>query len=261
MLKKMSCIYKITNPVGKVYIGQTVNFTKRINAYKNKRCKKQTIIYRSLIKYGFEAHNVEVLESCDVLLLNERERFYQEKFNAVGKNGMNCRYVQTKDKSGSLSDETKRKLSIAKTGIKLSKEHRLKIGLSGIGKMHSNETKIKMRENNIGSKNAMYGIKHSKATKEIMSATRSGVNNAMYGRKHSLVTIEKLKISAKNRTAEWNNKISESKRKKVLLVDENIVFNSIIEASKHTGVSQSGISMVCGGKYKKMNGMVFRYMD
>ena len=29
------CIYKITSPTNKIYIGQTINFNRRMNVYKN----------------------------------------------------------------------------------------------------------------------------------------------------------------------------------------------------------------------------------
>jgi len=257
----MICIYKITNPDGKVYIGQTVNFMKRINAYKNHRCKGQTIIYRSLVKYGFDAHKVEILEECDKDVLNERERFYQEKHDAVGLKGMNCRYVQTWEKSGSLSEETRERIRKVKTGVSLSKEHREKIRLAGIGRMHSEATKKKMSKTQSGVKNAMYGKRHSKETLKMMSDSRSGSDNAMFGRRHSEETRKKQKEAAKKRGEEWKNKIRQSKIKRVLLVGDNVVFESVIEASKYTGVSRSGISMVCRGTYKKMKGMVFKYIE
>lgn len=57
--KKYS-IYKITNPTGKVYIGQTCNPRKRFESYK--RCKPdQKAIYNSLQKYGYEAHTFKVM--------------------------------------------------------------------------------------------------------------------------------------------------------------------------------------------------------
>ena len=54
-------IYKITNPSGKIYIGQSVNIDNRISSYKNLKCKNQTKLYRSLLKYTFENHIFEIL--------------------------------------------------------------------------------------------------------------------------------------------------------------------------------------------------------
>ena len=47
-------IYKITNPNGKVYIGQSIDIDKRWNKYKVKNCKPQIRLYNSLNKYGGE---------------------------------------------------------------------------------------------------------------------------------------------------------------------------------------------------------------
>ena len=55
-----SGIYKITNPNGKIYIGQSTNLLMRINAYKNPR-KDQPKIYASLKKYGYQNLMTSVL--------------------------------------------------------------------------------------------------------------------------------------------------------------------------------------------------------
>lgn len=55
-------IYRITNPTGKVYIGQSKNPKDRIRSYK--WCKPdQNAIYNSLQKYGYDAHEFEILIS------------------------------------------------------------------------------------------------------------------------------------------------------------------------------------------------------
>ena len=45
-------IYKITNPSGKIYIGQTINLNNRIKYYISYKCKRQALLYNSLIKYN-----------------------------------------------------------------------------------------------------------------------------------------------------------------------------------------------------------------
>ena len=50
----MQGIYKITNPKGKIYIGQSVNIEKRFSSYKSIRnCHYQIKLFNSLKKYGF----------------------------------------------------------------------------------------------------------------------------------------------------------------------------------------------------------------
>ena len=102
-------IYKITNPKGKIYIGQSVNVEKRLREYRGiSNCKNQIKLYRSIIKYGFSEHIFEVLEECTVEELNIRERYWQD-FYKVLEEGLNCRLTETKDKSGRMSEEIKQK--------------------------------------------------------------------------------------------------------------------------------------------------------
>ena len=67
-------IYKITNPNGKVYIGQSVDIEKRLSNYKrlSQSILEQPAIYNSLLKHGVENHIFEIIEECIIELLNER---------------------------------------------------------------------------------------------------------------------------------------------------------------------------------------------
>lgn len=115
-------IYKITNPNNKIYIGQSINIEKRIVRYKRLDCVKQSKLYRSLNKYGVESHKYEVVEECNISLLNQRERYYQDKYDCVN-SGLNLIATKTNDRSGYASEETKSKLK-AKV---LTEEHKNKI--------------------------------------------------------------------------------------------------------------------------------------
>jgi group I intron endonuclease len=101
-------IYKITSPSGKVYIGQSVNLDKRKGEYRRmaSTIKSQLKLYNSLVKYGFSEHIFEVVEECEVELLNARERHWQDFYNVVGEGGLNCRLQGAGDRSGKLSKET-----------------------------------------------------------------------------------------------------------------------------------------------------------
>lgn len=86
----MGVIYKITNPQGKVYVGQTVDFNRRLSEYKRLDCDEQPALYNSFVKYGFDKHVVQILES-DISKenLNKLEIFYIEKEDSL-RNGLNC---------------------------------------------------------------------------------------------------------------------------------------------------------------------------
>jgi group I intron endonuclease len=146
-------IYKITSPSTKVYIGQSIDIEKRFKYYKRKSCVGQTILLRSLNKYGVENHIFEIIEECNIELLNIRERYWQD-FYKVLENGLNCILTKTKDKSG--------------VGIKHTESTKLKISNSNKGKIKSIETRLKLSKNKIGN-TIWIGRKHSENTKKIMS--------------------------------------------------------------------------------------------
>lgn len=138
-------IYKITNPNGLVYIGQTIDYEKRIYSYSRNNCKDQRALYNSLVKYGYNRHKVELIKECAISELSDFERYYQEFYNSV-ECGLNCVYVTSSDKSGKVSDETKRRMSIAKKGIVFSDEHKLKLSIAKKGGKQSGESKMKKSE-------------------------------------------------------------------------------------------------------------------
>lgn len=169
MCEIKSGIYKITSPSNKVYIGQSIDIENRKNYYAINDCKPQIRLYNSLKKYGFENHLFETIEFCEVDKLNERERYWQENYDVLGLNGLNCKLTKTADKSGSHSEETKRKIgesnkgkirtdahkqkySDAKKGKNLTELHKESIRESLVGKPKTEEHKKKMSERMIGSK-------------------------------------------------------------------------------------------------------------
>lgn len=121
-----SGIYKITNPKGKIYIGQSVNAHGRINEYKRlHNCNEQFLIYNSLKKYGVENHLFEIIETCEKILLNEREHWYMNFYNTRNRKfGLNIRCAGS---MGSHSETTIKKMSLAHTGKKMSDETKKKM--------------------------------------------------------------------------------------------------------------------------------------
>lgn len=136
-------IYKITSPSGRIYIGQSKNVENRWNEYKSLyNSRSQIKIHRSLKKYGFNNHIFKIIEECKEFELNDRERYYQDFYDVTGKKGLNCRLTKSDDRSGSLSIETK--LKISKSHIELRK-----LGLGNPPPILS------------GSDNGMFGKKHT----------------------------------------------------------------------------------------------------
>ena len=109
-------IYRIISPTNRIYIGQSVNIEDRIYKYRYLYCLiGQIRLYKSFVKYGYENHIFEVVEECEELELNDKERYYQDLYNVLdNKKGLNCRLTKADDKSGRLSEETKLKQSLTR---------------------------------------------------------------------------------------------------------------------------------------------------
>jgi len=230
-------IYKITSPSGKIYIGQTTNFIKRKNYYKNGAKPYQVRIYNSLEKYGYDAHTIEFIEECLVENLNERERHWQEFYNVIGENGLNCRLTATNDKSGFLSESSKHKLSIAKKKVVIGGEWREKFAYDWSGKNHSEQTKRKMSES----------AKGKKKTSEHISKLPQ--NQKGY------------KPKPRSEEFRLNQKLFNGKSRAVSQYDKNDIlinqFISVAEAKRQTGIKT--INSVVLGKTNTAGGFKWKY--
>jgi group I intron endonuclease len=90
--------------------------------------------------------------------------------------------------------------------------------------------------------------KHSEETKRKISESMKGDNNPNYG----------LHISKEQKL-----KISESlndKKKMVLCVETDIIYESIAQAVKETGINRSKISDVCHGRRKTAGGFCWEFV-
>lgn len=142
-------IYKITSPSGKIYIGQSIDILNRIKKYKCLyNCRKQIALYNSFLKYGYDNHVFEIKEECNIDLLNERERYWQDFYNVI-KKGLNCKTTTTKSKSGKLSQDTLLKMSKSLKGRIITKEQRIKLSIAGKGRKPSVLSMAKLKEYNL----------------------------------------------------------------------------------------------------------------
>lgn len=202
-------IYKITNPKGKVYIGQTIDYARRLRHYKLLKCQEQPKIYRSLVKYGLETHKFQLIKECIKDELTKWERHFQEMYNSVGINGLNCILVATDDFSGGHSEESKKKISEKLKGRKanqnsinavikynkervLTDEARKNLGNGNRGRTFTKEWVDKLRE-------AQIGKVKSKETKDKISQSLKG---RTFSEEH------KQKLKARVITDEWRLKLS-----------------------------------------------------
>jgi group I intron endonuclease len=167
-------IYKITNPKGKVYIGQSIDVGHRLYEYTLKtNCQSQIKLFNSLNKYGVDNHTFEIIEECKIEELNERERYYQDLYDVLHK-GLNCRLTSSTDKSGknSLDSNLKRSNTLKgrKRGPRPDVVERNKIVHRG--KTISAETRKKMSDVLKGKPHAYQGPRGVSLRKPILQYSK-----------------------------------------------------------------------------------------
>lgn len=240
-------IYKITSPTNRIYIGQSTNINRRESEYKsgNGSVKSQVLLYRSINKYGWKNHTFEIIEECKFEDLNKRERYWQDYYDVLGPNGLNCVLVDSESKPKEFSKET-----------------RDKIKQKAIGRVHTKKTKLKMSESRRGAKHYNWNKNLSKETKlKISEANKNKVRSEDTKLK---ISVAKKGIVAseitKQRMSESNKRATARKIDKLDL-DGNYIetFNSLKEAAESCGGKSSHISCVANGKRNSTLGFKWRY--
>lgn len=240
-------IYKITNPKGRVYVGQSKDIEVRWKTYKNLRCKKQRRLYYSLIKYGVNMHIFEVLEECTVESLNEREKYWQEYYNVV-EEGLNLEINKSTEPTRILSEETRQKMSKAQKGKTLSNITKEKIRRTRIERgvnIHTEETKKKISETlrqRVRTQETFEKIAAKNRGKKRTDEMRQKMSRAKIGRRDNEQTRVKKSQAAKMKKNAGNphscKKVGQYTEDGTLLK----VWKSMTEAAKELSTTVSNIS-------------------
>lgn len=161
-------IYKITNPNGRIYIGQSIDIEKRFRIYfqLNSKTKSQVKLYRSFLKHKVDAHIFEIIEECSIELLNLRERYWQDYYNVLD-GGLNCVLQKTDELKKVVSNEIREKarkqmLGSKPSDVNIEKTRLRMIGnIYNLGRIKSNTEKLKisdsMKKISQGKNNNMFG--------------------------------------------------------------------------------------------------------
>lgn len=217
-------IYKITSPSGKVYIGQSTDIENRWRYYSRLQCKKQIKLYNSLLKYGWEQHNKEILELCDISVLIERENYWKDVYKVFEVPSLCCRYD---GKGGKDSKETRLRKQTPKNLTLLQKINKnKKISQSNTGKERTENTKNKLR-------------------KPKTNEHKNNIRKALLGREI------KWKVGRHERSILQYN------------LEGNFIkeWSSVSEAAKFYNISSSNIVTNCNGRYKTAGGFVWKYKN
>lgn len=222
-------IYKIENPDGLIYIGQSKDLDRRIRSYKNMKSRNQTKLKHSIDKYGWEFHKIEIIEFCNITELNNRERYWQDCYNSMI-NGLNCSLIASDDKKGVLSQETKDNLSISLKGRVFNQDWKDKLSKKAKERGVPLATRLKSIEK-------IKGVPLSKEHRDKISKSNKG----------------------KKRSQKSINKTSAKNRKKVVCNVSNRIWISAKECAIENKISVSHFcSMLNGGKKNKTS---FKYLN
>lgn len=250
MKEKIYCIYKHTAPNGKVYIGQTCQIPEQRFGNNGCRYRGCTLFYNAIQKYGWDNIKHEILlEGLTQAEANEKEVKFIHEYNSNDrKYGYN---LQSGGNNGSPTLETRRKMAEWQIGKVLSEETKYKISMSKTGRKDAESTKKKKSE---GQKGKHLSIetrqKLSVAGKERADVKRRGKELGLSnkGRKHS--------EESKKHMSEAHKMIN---AKKVLCVETSVVYSSVSDAEKCTGICRQNIGKVCNGKLKTAGGFHWKY--
>ena len=229
-IKPCPAVYKITNPLGEVYVGGSKNVFKRYGQYSGDSFKGQPKLSNSFHTFGKENHKFAILEYCEEKNLHSRERFWSLKYDVINK-GLNC------DITGDGNDKLIR-----------SKEVLIKIGLGHKGKKQHPNNRAALTK-------AVKGKKQS--PEHIEKRKMCGERNPMYGKegywkgKHIPPHVREALLNV-DRSYEKNGRA-----KKVI----NIITGEIIPCAKRAlpeGMKYSTFKRQLQGK--SPNKTNFRYL-
>lgn len=185
------CVYLIFNNInGKVYVGKTKNYKKRINRHKNiatdANNESGSLVHRAIKKYGIDNFTFCILQTFG----NEKDCFAAEiywvryyKSNAT-KYGNEFGYNLTEGGEGpsgaKRSKDTKKKQSLNKLGKKRSEEDRKKMSIGRSGMILSQSHKDNMSKSRTGmyqgGDNNFFGQHHSDESLKKISGENNGLS-------------------------------------------------------------------------------------
>ncbi len=257
-------IYKITNIYNKkVYIGQTKNqVTRKYQHFYDLRNNKHKNQYlqNSFNKHGEKEFTFEVIEECNYENVDERERYWIKQYNST-----NRKYGYNIEEGGcatkTLSQFTRNKISkkarerfqnplerqkASEKAIKRFQDPKERERLSQInkGRVHNDEFRMKISQ-------IHKGRKRPKSTRDAISKAISNY----------VKTPEHCKNISKSKTG-TNLGGEHYRSKKVICLDNEMIFDSLRDAWEYFGVSKSTIRGACQrkGRVKAHDGKYYCVM-
>lgn len=232
-------VYLIRNPKKRVYVGKSINVERRLKQYAKADCKSQPKIFRSILKYGWENHEVSTI-ICKEENLDECEKYFISWHKTI-KYGLNCLPGGVGGKR--FTEDQRRRLSESRKGLFC------------------------------GEKNPMWGKKWSQASKdsrkkwldankeEIREKSRKSSSGRVYNEESRNKKSNSLKGHSVSQ--EVKGKIRNSRSKIVLQFTLEGTFIrewESVKIAEHT-TGYCSISSAASGKAKQMCGFIWKYKD
>ena len=277
-------IYTITNLInGKFYLGSSNNLRlRKMRHFRqlNKGTHHSVHLQRAFDKYGSENFEFKILELVEEDKLLEVEQKYLDSLRPFdGKNGYNMSEGATNCILTGINHWT--------YGVPTEQQ-------TWFGKKHTEETKNKIRQAQIGPLNHAFGkpsaLKGIPHTDEHIRRNRESHKGQLAWNKgktgiYSKESLEKMRIAATGRSVsdkvihkskEWIENISKGKKgkrrgsenpnsRRVIQFSVELEaieeFDSVGDAHRSTGASLNGIFDVCKGRSKTAGGYKWMYLD
>jgi group I intron endonuclease len=241
-------IYKITSPSGKIYIGQSTNIEKRWKWHKYSPSTIGKKLHSSYLKYGHDKHLYEIIEECNIELLNERERYWILYYDSI-KKGLNS--TLSNKKTYLHDEEVKKRIresNKGKPGYFKGKKR------PGHAEFMKNATFNKLPKTDSQKKKMSESKKGTVVCRDLKTGELKSVPKDEYDANHNLVGV--------------TGGVSVQKtRKKIVCEELKEEFNGAVEAKHKYGFSTPTIcrslkngERVYKDRYPGTNGILFKYV-
>lgn len=288
-------IYKITNLINnKVYIGQSSDIERRFNEHKHDPFEQNNhgynyIFYQAIREYGIDNFSFEILETCSIKELNEKEKYWIKYYNSyIGWNQSNG-YNMTIGGQGTRKFDPQEIIKLWNNGFKVEeimkelnasyntvihylhqenlgyldlKDRKTLYSLPKAIEQYSLDGKFIRSYESISDAIRMLKKENPKVhTVNISYACKHKITTAynyIWKYSNDLISIEELVALANTKTHHCNRPVNQYD------INGNFIqtFSTIKEAQIATNLkSSSSIINVCKGKSLTAGGYIWKYSD
>lgn len=266
-------IYRFISPSQRAYIGLTSDVNKRLSVYRSNATSRQTLIFNSIKKYGYDSHRFDIIESFmgDFNYAADKEMFWirscmSNKNKFPEQNGLNLTNGGDGTAGYKHTPEQVERNRQSKIGKKQDPDVVKRRAEKQRGKKmnftHMTDEFKKM----LSDRNRKY--RHTEEAKKKIGQASKG-NKHRLGHKMTQEQIEHRSSKIRGRKITGDElqrhieRIQKACGKPILQYDLNGNFIKeypmLITASKELGIPGLGIYRNLVGKYKQSRGFIFKY--